>query len=334
MGIWQVIRHSDYLKQELRRVRCEAGTSQRAREYRLVTKLQLCNASPRSSGFRLFIVLFIALMLNQPAQAQFFDPNNTLILNTLREISTRHHFALQEQRVQTAKMIEQLRQFYDTYTLLRNDIEFTQSLYRDFKAIDNLDLTQSYSMTNFIINGDRVDYWFPGLTGDVQRTAMDLNALANNSDAIRETYESFSMPIDGEDVPADAELRRQNALNGQQFFSEALFEYALKCQVLAKTYDSLAVELHKQVTEKSNRYTPAERTQLLVEAVKLRDLSNSYYEKYLKLARQAHNNALNMHDEKRNFLQSKGNWKALQKQVNKTSAVRYGFFDIIRAPFE
>jgi len=52
------------------------------------------------------------------------------------------------------------------------------------------------------------------------------------------------------------------------------------------------------------------------------------------LAQQAHNNALNMHDKKRNFLQSKGNWKALQKQVNKTSAVRYGFFDIIRAPFE
>ena len=210
--------------------------------------------------------------------------------------------------MQTAKMVEQLRQFYDTYTLLRNDIEFSQSLYRDFKAIENLDLTQSYSMTNFIVNGDRVDYWFPGLTGDVNRTAMDLSA--------------------------DAELRRQNAFNGQQYFSEALFEYALKCQVLAKTYDSLAVELHKQVTEKSNRYTPAERTQLLVEAVKLRDLSNSYYEKYLELAQQAHNNALNMHDEKRNFLQSKGNWKALQKQVNKTSAVRYGFFDLVRAPFE
>ncbi len=279
-------------------------------------------------------VLWVFLGAARPAAGQFLDPNNTLILNTLREISTRHHFALQEQRIQTAKMVEQLRQFYDTYTLLRNDIEFTQSLYRDFKAIDNLDLTQSYSLTNFIINGDRLDYWLPGVTGDVNRTAMDAQALVNQADAVKRTYESFALPVDGEHAPADAERRRQNALTGEQYFSEALFEYALKCQVLARTYDSLAVELHKQVSEQSNRFTPAERTQLLIEAVKLRDLSNSYYEKYLELSQKAHRNALSLHDQKVGFLQSKGNWEALQKQANKTSRVRYGFFDIIRAPFE
>jgi hypothetical protein len=86
------------------------------------------------------------------------------------------------------------------------------------------------------------------------------------------------------------------------------------------------------VTDKNNKYTPAERTSLLVESVKLRDLSNSYYEKYLEHSQKAHDNELNMYDEKLNFLQSKQNWKELQKQANKTSRIRYGFFDIVAAP--
>ena len=113
-----------------------------------------------------------------------------------------------------------------------------------------------------------------------------------------------------------------------------MFEYALKCQVLAKTYDSLAVELHRQVTNQENKYTSAERTQLLLEAVKLRDLSNSYYEKYLDLSKKANESELNMYDEKLNYLRSKVNWNALKNEVNKTSRIRYGFFDIISAPFE
>ncbi len=88
---------------------------------------------------------------------------------------------MDEQRIQTAKMIQQLRQFYDTYSLLRNDIEFSQSLYRDFKAIENLDLTSSYAVSNFIINADRFDYWFPSVTSDLSMTSMDVEALINNS---------------------------------------------------------------------------------------------------------------------------------------------------------
>ena len=134
--------------------------------------------------------------------------------------------------------------------------------------------------------------------------------------------------------PSDTELRRYNAIVGQQAFSEALFEYALKCQVLAKTYDSLAVELHQQVMSQSSKYTSAERTQLLLESVKLRDLSNNYYEKYLELSQQAHEKELNLYDEKLNLLRSKVNMNTLKNQVNKTSRIRYGFFDIISAPFE
>lgn len=278
-------------------------------------------------------VVFVGLF-TLPAKAQFIDPNNAMILNTLRDISSKHHLALQEQRLQTSKMVEQLRQFYDTYSLLRSDVEFSQSLYRDFKAIDNLDLTQSYSTSNFINSSDRLDYWFPSLTGEMSRAAMDAEELLNNSNELKRTYESFALSVGDEQVPQDAELRRQNAMAGEQAYSQALFEYALKCQVLSKTYDSMAVELNKQVTDKNNKYTPAERTSLLVESVKLRDLSNSYYEKYLEHSQKAHDNELNMYDEKLNLLQSKQNWKELKNQANKTSRVRYGFFDMVSAPGE
>lgn len=279
------------------------------------------------------LLIFWALIASR-SFAQFLDPNNTLILNTLREIATKHALALDEQRLQTAKMVQQLRQFYDTYSLLRNDIEFTQSLYRDYKAIENLDLTNSYTLSNFIINADRFDYWFPSLTGEMNMTSMDVDALLNNVNQLKRTYESFSLSVNDEAVPENAEQRRRNALAGQQAFSRALFEYSLKCQVLAKTYDSLAVELHRQVTNQNNRYTTGERTQLLLEAVKLRDLSNSYYEKYLELSQKAHENEINMYDEKLNYLQSKVNWKVLKNQASQTSKIRYGFFDLISAPFE
>ncbi|UCE04477.1 MAG: hypothetical protein JSW07_12685 [bacterium] len=279
-------------------------------------------------------ILFLWKMVLPRAQAQILDPNNTLILNTLREIATKHALALDEQRLQTAKLVQQLKQFYDTYTLLRNDIEFSQSLYRDFKAIDNLDLTNNYTLSNFIINADRFDYWFPSVAGDINMATMDVEALINNSRRLKETYESFALSVNDEGAPIDAEQRRHNALVGQEAFSQALFEYALKCQVLAKTYDSLAVELHRQITNQESKYTAGERTQLLVEAVKLRDLSNSYYEKYLELSQKAHESELNLYDEKLNYLRSKVNWKALKNQVNQTSKIRYGFFDIIRAPFE
>ncbi len=280
------------------------------------------------------IILFLSSIIFQQVHAQLIDPNNTLILNTLREIATKHALTLDEQRLQTAKMVQQLRQFYDTYTLLRNDIEFSQSLYRDFKAIENLDLTNSYAVSNFIINGDRLDYWFPSATGDVNMASMDVEALISNSKRLKETYESFALSVNAEEAPNDAEQRRHNAMVGQQAFSQALFEYSLKCQVLAKTYDSLAVELHRQITNQENKYTAAERTQLLLEAVKLRDQSNQYYEKYLELSQKAHESELNMYDEKLNYLQSKVNWKTLKNEVNRTSKIRYGFFDIIRAPFE
>ncbi|HEX9970816.1 MAG TPA: hypothetical protein VGD14_01985 [bacterium] len=280
-------------------------------------------------------VLFFFLMLfAQKSSAQFLDPGNTLILNTLREIATKHALTLDEQRLQTAKMVQQLRQFYDTYTLLRNDVEFTQSLYRDYKAIENLNLTNSYTLSNFILNADRFDYWFPSMTGDMNMTSMDIEAMLNNANQLKQTYESFSLSVNDENVPDNAEQRRHNAMAGQQAFSRALFEYSLKCQVLAKTYDSLAVELHRQVTNQANNYTIGERTQLLLEGVKLRDLSNSYYEKYLELSQKAHENEINMYDEKLNYLQSKVNWKTLKNQVNQTSKIRYGFFDLISGPFE
>ncbi len=278
-------------------------------------------------------ILFLNIFLQQ-AYSQLIDPNNTLILNTLREIATKHALTLDEQRIQTARLVQQIRQFYDTYTLLRNDIEFSQSLYRDFKAIDNLDLANTYALSNFIVNADRFDYWFPSLTGDVNMATMDVEALINNSRRLKETYESFALSVNDEQEPIDAEQRRHNALVGQQAFSQAMFEYALKCQVLAKTYDSLAVELHRQIKNQENKYTPAERTQLLLEAVKLRDQSNQYYEKYLELSQKSHESELNLYEEKLNYLRSKVNWKTLKNEVNKTSKIRYGFFDIIRAPFE
>lgn len=267
-----------------------------------------------------------------PLYGQFFDPNNALILNTLREISARHYLTLEEQRLQTAKMIQQLRQFYDTYSLLRNDIEFSQSLYRDFKAIENLDLLSSYSTTNFILNADRPDYWFPSMTGEMSRAAMDAEGLLNNAGELKRTYESFALSVNDEREPLDAQQRRQNAMAGQQAYSQALFEYALRCQVLAKTYDSMAVALNNQVRNNQNKYTAGERTQLLLESVKLRDLSNQYYGKYLELSQKAHDNELNMFDEKLGQIRSKESWKELQRQANKTSRVRYGFFDIIAAP--
>jgi len=279
-------------------------------------------------------ILFLWNIVLSRAHAQIIDPNNTLILNTLREIATKHALALDEQRLQTAKLVQQIKQFYDTYSLLRNDIEFSQSLYRDYKAIENLDLTNSYALSNFIINADRFDYWFPSLSGDMNMATMDVEALINNSKRLKDTYESFSLSVNDAEEPIDAEQRRHNALVGQQAFSQALFGYALKCEVLAKTYDSLAVELHRQVTNQENKYTSAERTQLLLEAVKLRDLSNSYYEKYLDLSKKANESELNMYDEKLNYLRSKVNWNALKNEVNKTSRIRYGFFDIISAPFE
>ncbi len=274
------------------------------------------------------------LVFWRPAAAQFFDPNNTLILNTLREIAMKHNLALEEQRLQTAKMIQQLKQFYDTYTLLRSDIEFSQSLYRDFKAIENLDLTRTYALTDFVINADRMDYWFPSLSSEVKMAATNAEALINNANELKRTYESFSLSVTDQQVPTDAEQRRHNALVGQQAFSQALFEYALKCQVLARTYDSMAVELNQQLANQANKFTTAERTQLLLEAVKLRDLSNNYYEKYLQLTEKAHQDELNLYDEKMNYLRSKVDWKTLKNQVNRTSKIRYGFFDLIPAPFQ
>jgi len=286
------------------------------------------------TGVIIFAALLLMTVMVPRAKAQFLDPNNTLILNTLRTIATRHALALEEERLQTAKLVQQLRQFYDTYTLLRNDIQFSQSLYRDFKAIKNLDLTNSYTLSNFVINADRLDYWFPSASGDFNMATMDIEALINNSKRLKDTYQSFSLSVNDEKVPVDADQRRHNAMVGQQAFSEALFQYALKCQILAKTYDSLAVELHRQVTSQENRYTAAERTQLLLEAVKLRDKSNEYYEKYLELSKKANETELNMYDEKLNYLRSKVNWKVLRNEANKTSKIRYGFFDIISAPFQ
>ena len=177
-------------------------------------------------------------------------------------------------------------------------------------------------------------YWFPTVSQDMGRMAMDTQSLLGNSELLKQTFESFALSVNDAEEPDDINQRRHNALVGQQAFSEALFEHALKCEVMAQTYDSLAIELHQQVMSQSNRYTPAERTQLLMEGVKLRDLSNQYYEKYLQLSEQAHQSELDMYDEKLNFLRSKTNWKAMQNQVNKTSKVRYGFFDIIDAPIE
>jgi hypothetical protein len=100
---------------------------------------------------------------------------------------------------------------------------------------------------------------------------------------------------------------------------------------MAKSYDSMAVELYRQVTNPKNKFTEAERTQLLVESIKMRDLSNTHYEKYLKMGQDAHTNELNMHDQKLDAMRSKVNWKTMQNEVNKTSKIRYGFFDLMPA---
>lgn len=283
--------------------------------------------------FAAYCLLFTVycLLFTAPAHAQLFDPQSGMIINVLREISLKHQLGLEEQRLQTSKMVQQLKQFYDTYTVLRQDAEFTQSLYRDFKAIENMRLNNSFALSNFILNADRLDYWLPGTTQDVSRSAMDTQALLNNADELRRTYESFALSTQADEAPKDAETRRANAMIGQEVFSQALFEHALRSQQMAKTYDSMAVELYRQVVNSKNKYTEAERTQLLLESVKLREMSNEYYEKYLKLSQDLHTNELNMYDQKMDLLRSKVNWKTMQNQVNKTSKIRYGFFDISSA---
>ncbi len=283
---------------------------------------------------RHLLFAFCFLLFALPTRAQFLDPQNGVIISVLREISLKHQLGLEEQRIQTAKMVQQLKQFYDTYTLLRQDAEFTQSLYRDFKAIDNMRLNNTFAVSNFILNADRLNYWLPGMSQDVSRTAMDTQALLNNADELRRTYESFALSTQDADAPQDAETRRANAIIGQEAFSKALFEQSLRNQQMAKTYDSMAVELYRQVKDRRNKFTEAERTQFLIESVKLRELSNSYYEKYLKFAQEAHNTELNMFDQKLDLLRSKTNWKAMKNQVNRTSKVRYGFFDITPAVIE
>jgi hypothetical protein len=269
-----------------------------------------------------------------PASAQFIDPQSGMIINVLREISFKHQLGLEQQRLQTAKLVQQLKQFYDTYTLMRQDVEFTQSLYRDFKAIDNMRINNSFAVSHFILNADRLNYWLPGTAQDLSRSAMDTQALLSNADELRRTYESFSVSTQDKEAPKDAATRRENALIGQETFSKALFEHALRSQQMAKTYDSMAVELYRQVKDSRNKYTEAERTQFLLESVKLREMSNSYYEKYLKLSQDAHNTELNMFDQKLDALRSKANWKVMKNQVNKTSKIRYGFFDISAAVVE
>lgn len=266
-----------------------------------------------------------------PAQAQFFDPQNSLMLSVLREISFKHQLGLQEMRLQTARMVEQVKQFYDTYTLLRRDIEFTESLYRDFRAIENMRLHSTYAVTNFIINADRLDYWLPNMTQDLGNTAMNTQTLLSSADALRRTYDSFALSAQDDEVPDDAAARRHNALVGQEALNRALFEQALRNQQLSRTYDSLAVELYQQVVNDRNKFTEAERTQLLVESVKLRDLANTHYEKYLKMSQEIHSNELNMYDEKLDHLRSKVNWQQLNNEANRVSRIRYGFFDLAPA---
>jgi hypothetical protein len=279
----------------------------------------------------LLLFAFCFLLFAVPARAQFIDPQGGMIINVLREISFKHQLGLEQQRIQTAKLVQQLKQFYDTYTLMRQDVEFTQSLYRDFKAIDNMRMNNSFAVSNFILNSDRLNYWLPGTAQDINRSAMDTQALLSNSDELRRTYESFAVSAQDKEAPKDAETRRENAMIGQEAFSKALFEQALRSQQIAKSYDSMAVELYRQVRDSRNKFTEAERTQLLLKSVDLRDKSNEYYEKYLKLAQDAHSTELNMFDQKLDMLRSKANWKAMQNNVNKISKIRYGFFDITAA---
>ena len=269
------------------------------------------------------------------AHAQFFlDPTSGMMLNTLREISLKHQLGLEEQRRQTSQMMQQLKVFYDNYSLMRQDLEFTQSLYNDMQAVKNLDLTNNFTMTNFVTNADRLDYWLPATTSDLARSGQNLDALANDTEALQRTYESFAVSTKNGELPNDLAAREQNALAGQEAFSQALLGYAMKSQQMAKTYDSMAVELQREVVNNKNKYTEAERTQLLLEAVKLRENSNSYYEKYLKLSQDAHTNELNMSERKLNFLSKKFDWQTLKSQANRTSKIRYGFFDISSANTE
>ncbi|RMD96966.1 MAG: hypothetical protein D6814_10400, partial [Calditrichaeota bacterium] len=198
----------------------------------------------------------------------------------------------------------------------------------------NMRITNSFAVSNFILNGDRFDYWFPNTAQELSRSTMDTDALLHNADALRRVYDSFALSTQDEEAPRDAELRRQNALIGQEAFSRALLQQALRDKKLAQSYDSMAVELYHQVINAKNKYTEAERTQLLVESVKLRDLSNQHYEKYLKLSQEVNANELNMYDQKLEYLRSKTNWRNLKKEVNKISRIRYGFFDITPVQFK
>lgn len=272
--------------------------------------------------------VFAALMPFMQANAQFFDPQSSVIVGVLREISNKHQIGLAEQRIQTAKMIEQLKQFYDTYTILRKDVEFTQSLYRDFQAIDNMELSNTFAVTNLILNGDRLNYWLPSTTQQAERSVMDTDALLRNAEALRETYDGFAISTEDEAVPANADARLANAYQTQEAFSRALFEQGLRSQKLAVTYDSLAAELYRQVINDQNKFTEAERTQLLLESVKLRNMSNTAYEKYLEIMQQVQNDELALREEKLGYLRSKVDWQALKSQANQVSKVRYGFFDI------
>lgn len=53
------------------------------------------------ASLRLCAIILLPLLPNL-AHAQFWDPNTSLILSTLREISVKHNLGLQEQRRQTA----------------------------------------------------------------------------------------------------------------------------------------------------------------------------------------------------------------------------------------
>ncbi len=281
----------------------------------------------------LFAGFFLMALPQTPAKAQLIDPQSSLILSVLRDISFKHQLGLQQERAQTAKMIQQVKQFYDSYTLLRQDFQFTQSLYRDMKAVENLRLNNSFALSNFIINADRVGYWFPGTSQDLNRTAMDTESLLQNARALQETYDSFSLSTQDDAVPEDASKRLHNAYAGQEAFSKALFEQALRSQRLAVTYDSMAVALYREIMNKNNNFTEAERTQLLLETVNLRELSNSHHEKYLQLSQQVHESELNLYDEKVGYLRSKVDWQNLRNEANKISKVRYGFFDITPVSF-
>jgi hypothetical protein len=297
------------------------------------SKLRFTGHCSLVTGYWLLVTVY-CLLITSPVKAQFFDPQSGMILSVLREISFKHQLGLEEQRMQTAKMVQQLKQFYDTYTLLRQDVEFTQSLYRDFKAIDNMNLNNSFAVSNFIINADRLNYWIPGTTQDISRSAMDTQALLSNADELRRTYESFALSTQDDEAPNDAETRRANAIIGQEAFSKELFEQALRNQQMAKMHDSMAVELYHQVRNSRNKFTEAERTQFLIESVKMRDKANEYYQNYLKLAQEAHSTELSMFDQKLDLLRSKTNWKTMKNQVNRTSKIRYGFFDITPAAIE